>query len=126
MRSVQFHNVARPPRRRHPLRMPNETAERGRTFIKEWREFRGHSQEALAELIGMSKGNLSLLERGLINYTQDTLERLAAALDCGVADLLTRDPQDSEELFTMWSAASQQKRRTFIEIGKTILKEPGE
>src|SRR4051812_46515286 len=93
-------NLDRPKGRPHPLTMPKE---RRALFIKEWRKFRGDiSQEELAGRIDMSAGNLSLLERGLINYTQDTLERLADALDCTTVDLLTRDPSESESLWSLW------------------------
>jgi transcriptional regulator with XRE-family HTH domain len=76
-------------------------------------------------LIGMTGANLSVLERGLINYTQDSLERIAGALDCSVADLVTRAPQDSETFFELWRGASARQRGQMIEIGKTILKPDG-
>lgn len=72
----------------------------------------------------MTAGNLSPLERGLINYTQDSLERLADALDCTVIDLLTRDPRDSETMFALWHQAQPDQRSTMTEIAKTILKPP--
>lgn len=121
MRSLKSHAVAPGRPRPHPLIMSNG---RRPTFIKEWREFRGYSQEELADRISMTGGNLSLLERGLINYTQDTLDRLAAALECTVIDLLSRDPKNSDTLFNLWRQASPTKQATMIEIGKTILKAP--
>jgi transcriptional regulator with XRE-family HTH domain len=63
-----------------------------RHFIREWRKHRGLTLEALAERAGMTHGNLSQLERGVINYTQPALEALAKALDCEPADLIMRDP----------------------------------
>src|SRR5271166_3357427 len=69
---------------------------RRKTFIREWRSFRHLTQEQLAERVNMSPGNLSLIERGLQNYTQDTLESLAEALQCDPADLLMRNPLDGE------------------------------
>lgn len=66
-----------------------------RHFIREWRKHRGLTLEALAERAGMTHGNLSQLERGIINYTQPTLEALAEALDCEPADLIMRAPDSA-------------------------------
>jgi transcriptional regulator with XRE-family HTH domain len=66
-----------------------------RHFIKQWRHHRGLTQSRLADRLGMTHGAVSQLERGLVGYTQGTLEALADALQCDPADLLWRDP-DSE------------------------------
>lgn len=95
---------------------------RRRTFIKEWRAFRGLTQEVLAERVGMSPGNLSLIERGLQNYTQETLEALAEALQCGPADLLMRNPADADAIWSIWDQAKPGERRMIVDIAKTIVK----
>ncbi len=66
-----------------------------RHFIKEWRKHRGLTQQRLADRLGLTHGAVSQLERGLVGYTQPTLEALAEALQCEPADLIWRDP-DSE------------------------------
>jgi transcriptional regulator with XRE-family HTH domain len=63
-----------------------------RHFIRSWRKHRGYTLEQLAEMIGVTHGALSQLERGAINYTQPMLEALAEALACEPADLIMRDP----------------------------------
>lgn len=45
------------------------------TYIKQWRERLGITQEKLAERVGLSDGYISLLETGSRGYTQDSLER---------------------------------------------------
>jgi transcriptional regulator with XRE-family HTH domain len=98
---------------------------RRRLFIREWRAYRDDmSQEELADRVGMTAGNLSNLENAKINYTQDTLERVAEALNCHVVDLLTRAPQDSPNLFALWDRASQAKRATMLAVAEAILREP--
>jgi len=62
-----------------------------RHFIRQWRLHRGLSQKKLAEMIGVTLGGMSQVERGLINHTQPMLEALATVLQCTPADLL-RDP----------------------------------
>ena len=63
-----------------------------RHFVREWRQYRKLTLEQLAERVGVTHGALSQLERGLTNYTQPMLEKLAFALLCEPADLIMRDP----------------------------------
>ena len=98
---------------------------RRKTYIREWRKFRDISQEDLAHAAGMSAGNLSVLENGKINYTQETLERLADALDCEPGDLLSRDPRsDDGEIYAIARDASPAERKQLAELAKVVLKSP--
>jgi transcriptional regulator with XRE-family HTH domain len=63
-----------------------------RTYLREWRKFRGLTLEQLAGRIEATPGSLSLLERGQSAYTQGTLESLAVALGTDAASLLSVDP----------------------------------
>lgn len=71
-----------------------------RHFIRQWRTHRGYTLEQVAEMIGVTHGGLSQLERGVINYTQPMLEKLAEALNCEPADLIMRDP--SSDTWSIW------------------------
>ena len=64
-----------------------------RTYIRQWREHIGITQEELAARTGLSPGYISLLETGERGYTQDSLERLAKALRCVPGELLNVDPE---------------------------------
>jgi len=55
--------------------------------IRQLRDQRGVSQEALAYEAGVTSGTLSLIERGLSNPTWGTVKGIAAALSVSVADL---------------------------------------
>jgi transcriptional regulator with XRE-family HTH domain len=55
--------------------------------IRQLREERGISQEALAYEAGVTSGTLSLIERGRSNPTWGTVKGVAAALDVTIADL---------------------------------------
>ncbi len=79
----------------------------GRTFIREWREHREMTLEALAEAVGekiggMTHASLSRIERGLQPYSQPILEAIAEALDTKPAILLTRDPNDRDGVWAVW------------------------
>ena len=56
--------------------------------VRKLRVKRGLSQEALAVDAGVDRSYVGRIERGIENPTAETLERLAAALDVPVAELL--------------------------------------
>jgi len=90
-----------------------------RHFIKQWREYRGHTLESLAEEIGISHGAIQQLETGKTHYRQQTLEALASALNCSPADLIMRDPTKDDgprSLYEVWEKATAQRRRQIIRV----------
>jgi ribosome-binding protein aMBF1 (putative translation factor) len=92
-----------------PKRAPGwskRPAERRRTFIAEWRDFRGLTQEALAELLDTTKATISRIEGRKIGYTQDFLEACADALGVHQSVLLSRAPSEAEK-----TAAISESRR---------------
>lgn len=92
------------------------------TFIRQWRKHRGLTLELLADRIGMSVGNLSMIERAKTGYTQETLELLADALQCAPADLLTRNPADPDGIWSLWDQAKAGERKQIIEVVKAMLR----
>lgn len=91
-----------------------------RTFIREWREFRGLSQERLAERVGMTPGLISQLETRKAPYNQPLLEAIADALLCDPVDLLIRNPLDPEGVWSVWDSVDPTQRKQAIEILKTF------
>ncbi|MBV8661479.1 MAG: helix-turn-helix transcriptional regulator [Hyphomicrobiales bacterium] len=63
-----------------------------RVFFREWRKYRGLTQEQAAERMGILQGTLSKTERGEIRYTQDFLESASAAYGCDQGALLSINP----------------------------------
>ncbi len=57
--------------------------------VRAWREERGISQEALAELVGVHRTYMGGIERGERNLSLRSVERLAAALGIEPLALLT-------------------------------------
>lgn len=95
---------------------------RRRIFLKQWRNYRGLTQELLAERVGMSKGNISQLEQGVQGYSQEGLERLADALQCDPGQLLTVDPTKDDAIWSIWERAKEGERQMIVDIAKTIVK----
>ena len=58
--------------------------------IKDLRKLRGHSQQSLAEQVGMTKGYLSKIERRNAPPPFSTLEKMAAVLGVDVSELLDK------------------------------------
>ena len=62
--------------------------------LKRYRALRGLSQEDLATLAGVNRTFVSQIERETKNVSLDSLRRLANALECEVADLLSPNPRN--------------------------------
>lgn len=95
-----------------------------RHFIKEWRKHRGLTQEQLAERIGISRPQLTKIERGVRKYDQAFLEAAAEELRCDPADLLVRDPLDPDGLWTIYDQLRPTERQQLVEMAK-VLKRTG-
>lgn len=92
-------------------------------FVRQWRKFRGYSQEQLAEMIGVTHGAISQLERGLTQYTQPLLEALADALQTDPPSLLIRDPTQNESIWSLWDRAKPAQREKLEAMAEIILKD---
>lgn len=95
---------------------------RRRTFIKEWREFRGLTQDQLAERLETSKASISRIENGAQAYTQDFLEACADALRTDPASLLMRNPSDESAVWSLWDKAKVGERQMIENIVQSVLK----
>lgn len=94
-----------------------------KTFMREWREFRGLSIEDVADLIKTSKGYLSDLERGVRRYNQTKLEQIARALNCAPGDLLSYDPNMLEPIAHLWARLSPEDRERFHRMMQALAPE---
>ena len=81
-----------------------------RHFIRQWRTFRGLTQEQLAARADVTPGAISQLEVGRISYTQPTLEAIADALQCTPGDLLNVDPTVDGAVWSIWETLSPGER----------------
>jgi transcriptional regulator with XRE-family HTH domain len=91
-----------------------------RTFLKEWREHRGYTQEQAAEMIGMDRSNLSRIERAEIPYSQALLEAAAEAYSCEPADLLIRNPLLPDAPWSVYDTLRKADPATQTAIGRAV------
>lgn len=78
------------------VRMAQAARRWRKTFLREWREFRGRSLESVAAQMDMTYTQLSKIERGLYPYNQHVLEVAALEYGCTVTDLLNRKPSPND------------------------------
>lgn len=91
------------------------------TFVRQWRQHRGMTIEQLADLAGMSNGNLSALERGAQGYTQDALEALAKPLKVNPGWLLEVNPEDEGAFLRLWDRAKPDQRTKIVAVARALL-----
>ena len=96
---------------------------RHRTYLREWRKFKGKQLVPVAEHLHMSHSQLSRIERGIQPYNQELLEALADLYMCDVVDLLIRDPSEDESMWTLWERAKPGQRNQIVAVTEAILKQ---
>jgi len=79
------------------------------------------SLDKLADRVPMDKGNLSKVERGILPYNQDLLERLADALMTDPASLIMRDPTNADAIWSLWDKASPGERVQIESVANALL-----
>jgi transcriptional regulator with XRE-family HTH domain len=94
-----------------PARIGNPKRRR-RHFIREWRIFRGLTQQTLADALGAgaSKTSVSRIEATKTAYTQDFLEACADALGTHPGILLMRAPIAADGVVVELTAETKAKR----------------
>lgn len=100
------------------------------TYIRAWREYRGFSLDRLIDRLPegdngkpfITKTSLSRIERALQPYAQPLLEVLAEALQCTPADLIMRNPQDTEAPWSIWEKLKPAEKEHAIELLKAVEK----
>lgn len=89
-------------------------------YLKQWRKFLGLTLKKLAERMHMDHSTLSKMERGLLPYGQDFLERVAEELGCDPVDILIRDPTDPEGIWSIWDRVKTADKDTAKRILEQI------
>jgi transcriptional regulator with XRE-family HTH domain len=91
-----------------------------RTFIREWRKYRGLTIEQLAGRVDVQPSALSYLERGQSGYTQGTLESIAHALSTTPEALLTVDPNKEGEVVDLLRLIDDRNRAQAIRVLRAL------
>lgn len=102
--------------------MPDDVKNGGPNYLQVWREYRGLTQERLAELAGTTGSVISMLEAGERGLSAKWLRKLAPILDTTPGHLLDLDPREIEnDVIDIWATASNRQRAQIVQIAKTIV-----
>jgi transcriptional regulator with XRE-family HTH domain len=74
------------------VRKPPQQRRAPRHYVKQWREYRGLTQEQLAERVGRSRGLISQIESGTTELTEEMIYALAEAFRHTPGDVFRVDP----------------------------------
>ena len=100
--------------------VPKPTRERKDHFFKEWREYRGLTQEQAIGRLGWSQSKISRLESRATPYNQDDVESASEAYRCSVTDLLTVNPWKEGEVVDLMRMLDDKNREQAIRILKAL------
>jgi len=95
---------------------------RRKAYFKEWRLYRGLTQQRLADRMNTTKANISRIETGIQAYTQDYLEACAEALNVDPASLIMRDPTYPAAIWSLWEQAKPGQRKRIVQATRKIMK----
>lgn len=76
--------------------------------IKELRISRLMSQDDLAAIVGIDRTQISKIEKGRVNVTLETIEKLANALSVSVKELMSIEPDLTAHPFVKWAGGKTQ------------------
>ena len=88
--------------------------------IRQWRKYRGLTQEQLAERIGIARSYLTKIERGSRRYDQPFLEAAAEALRCEPSQLIDVDPTAPEGLWSLWEQLTLPERSQALAVIRAL------
>ncbi len=107
--------------RAHRCNMDETDSNGGPNHLKAWREYRGMSQQELADAIGTSHQVIGYLERGRTQLSAKWLRKLAPALKTTPGMLLDHDPAElDQDIIELWVNASTRERSQIASIAATI------
>lgn len=94
-----------------PVAYDGSMTECDRNYLRQWREYRGLSQDDLAAAINTTKSVVSLLENEKRPLSSKWLRRIADALNTRPGYILDHDPNEVEaDIFDLWSRMSDTER----------------
>ena len=107
---------ARAPRHRT---LPDPLAAQVGARVRDLRKERGYTFDAWVETVGLGRGYVSELERGLVVPTITTLARIAEPLGVTIADLVLGHTS-REQLFALTGGMSETAIQRLLEVASAI------
>ena len=94
-----------------------------RTYIREWREWKGYTLDDVARMIGATPPTLSRVETGKGMLTWGVINAIAEAIDENAYDILFRDPRAEgiEEFISELRRAPLATQHLIAQLGRTVI-----
>lgn len=103
--------------------MESQSKNGGPNFLREWRIFRGLTQQQLADAVETGANMIQYLESGERGLSAKWLRRLAPALDTTPGMILDHDPTElSADIVEIWATASIRERRQLADVARAIVR----
>lgn len=95
-------------------------------YLKEWRKFRGMTQQELADALDTSKSVISDMERGELQLSPKWLRRIAPILQTQPGHILDHDPADLDnDIIDIWAHIDVDKRDTALNVLRQFVTKTG-
>lgn len=92
-------------------------------YLKEWRKFRGMTQQELADRLDTSKSVISDMERGELQLSPKWLRRIAPILETQPGHILDHDPATLDnDIIDIWSHIDLRDRDQAIRVLRSFVK----
>lgn len=90
-------------------------------YVRPWRDFRGLTQEQLAERAETTPGMISMLERGERQLTAKWLRKLGLAMQVPAGFLLDHHPDDlPTDVLNLWAEIPEDSRSQALKVLSTF------
>lgn len=104
-------------------RMDAQDKNGGSNYLREWRLFRGMTQQQLAERVDTNANMIQYLESGERGLSAKWLRRLCAPLDTTPGMILDHDPNSLDsDILEIWATASNREKRQIAEVARALVK----
>lgn len=95
----------------------------GPNYLREWRKFRGMTQQELAAAVETNANMIQYLESGERGLSAKWLRRLAPVLDTTSGMILDHNPYDLDsDIIEIWATASNREKRQIADVAKAIMR----
>jgi transcriptional regulator with XRE-family HTH domain len=92
-------------------------------YLREWRKFRGMTQQELADALDTSKSVISDMERGELQLSPKWLRRIAPILKTQPGYILDHDPAELDnDIIDIWSHIDAKDRARAANVLRQFMK----
>lgn len=125
MQALNYHNLCVRANRAawHSVGVDTQDKNGGPNYLRQWRLFRGMTQQELASAIGTNANMVQYLESGERGLSAKWLRKLAPALDTTPGMILDHDPSTLDsDIIEIWATASNRERKQLADIARALVK----